>query len=838
MAEKPEFINFTIDGHPGRALKGTLIIAAAERMGIYIPRFCHHEKMVPYAGCRMCLVEVEGMPKLIASCSTTIQDNMVIHTDTEKVKKNQQAVLEFLLINHPLDCPICDKGGECPLQNQYYEFSSSLSRFTEDKLFKSHAPLNPTIEQDFNRCVLCKRCVRFTYEVAPDDLIVYSKRAVHTEVASFDRRSYESVYSGNIIELCPVGALTDNIFRFRCRPWELNHKDSVCLNCSQNCHIDLQYRSGELMRIFSRSFDPINECWICDRGRFNHQWLNSNERIRHPMEKVDGKWQQVTWKRALELIVGNIQKTLERDGTGAIAGVIDNDHTLEELLAFRKLMWDTIKTPHFDSYPGSKGLRTEKGDYFLRNLPTYEQVAGSDAVLNIGCDLVSEAPMLAVKMRKYMIHNRMKPFNLVIVPSSTDKLMPEIVIPLENYASILAEIVRRLTLHPKIDDSTRNRILESLANIPLPLNKEFTPVIEAIDSMIKSRKVSLLIGRWILKRDSVYLSLVKILIELFERTQAIPVIMPVLEGGNAVGAELMKVHPMLSSAGATGEMMSAGGQGSDDVINAALHGRIKILIIFSHRFGMNLPKYEWERGTEKVDYMIRADYFLTPLSESADLILPLQSQYEKNGYVVNNEGRFDRISRALKLKGDSISTLDIIAKVARGLGNTSSFDQDTLIGEIMSDERFGDQLSPGGFIFTGTKRQYIERLGILKPAALPEKSSEFPFTLVIHQPFWYGDAAIIKSPDVSKRFDEFTLTMNHTDAEEHNFKIDQTVQISTEHGSIKAILRVDERVPKGYVILPEGYLMHRLGVLNPGEKGFMRVRVGPSYSTEENVSLD
>lgn len=825
-----EHINFTIDGRQGRAPKGTMLIVAAERMGIYIPRFCHHKTMKPYGGCRMCLVDIEGIPKLQASCTIPVSEGMIVDTQSENVKKNQRAILEFILIHHPLDCPICDKGGECPLQDQYYEFSSSLSRFDEDKHFHHHAPMNATIEQDFNRCVKCKLCIRYTYEIATDDTIAYEKRGVHTKVSTFHNHTYESVFSGNIIELCPVGALTDNIWRFKCRSWELHHKQSICLHCIQHCHIDQQYRFGELQRIFSSEFEPINDGWLCDKGRFHHEYLKSKNRITKPMEKVEGKWEEIDWKRALDLIVSKISSTLEKDGPGAIGGIIENDHTLEELSAFRKLFWDIIKTPSFDSHPVMNGHRTEKSGYFLKNLPTFEQIPNSKAVLNIDCDLVSELPMLALKMRKVMLNSGMKPFNIMSIPTKTSKLMPEIITPLDKYSAFLADLIRQLVLNDKIPENTKNKILNSLQHIPASSDSQLKQTIDTIANLVHAEKVALLVGSNILKSDSELLELTKILIELFEKLQQIPVIMPVLSGGNSAGAELLNVHPMLPSSGAGGDKELTGGQGADDMIFAAIHGKIKTLIVFSNRFAINLPKYELERGLEKLEYLIWADYFISELNEHADLLLPLQSPYEKIGHVVNNEGRFDRLKRSVKPPEGSMPTLDILLKVASGLDNDFNHTSESLQKEIMSDDRFGEKLSEGGFIFVDTKREFLGNVGTINELALPQTNAKFPFILFPVKPFWSCDETMLNSPVLKGRLPEFSCGMNDEDAVYRKMKTGDTVEVSTEHGSIKVKLVTEKKLPKGYVTIPVDYIKNRLGVLKLSGKNYFKCQVGQVFS--------
>ncbi|MBU1023400.1 molybdopterin-dependent oxidoreductase, partial [bacterium] len=466
----------------------------------------------------------------------------------------------------------------------------------------------------------------------------------------------------------------------------------------------------------------------------------------------------------------------------------------------------------------------------LKNLPTFEQVANSKAVLNVNCDLVSEVPMLALKMRKTMLNSGMKPFNIVSAPSNTSKLMPEIVVPLDKYSAFLADLIRQLVSNDKITEETRNKILDSLAQIPTLSDAQFKQTIDTIVNLIRSERVALLIGSNILKSDSDLLKLTKILIELIEKLQQIPVIMPILFGGNSAGAELLKVHPMLPSSGAGGDKELTGGQSADEMIFAAIHGKIKTLIVFSNRFAMNLPKYELKRGLEKLDYLIWADYFLSELNEHADLLLPLQSPYEKTGCVVNNEGRFDILKPSIKPADGIKPTLYILSKVAAGLDNSCVLTPESLRKEIMTDERFGEKLSPGGFVFVDTKRDFIGKVGTIKEHALPETNAKFPFVLLPVKQFWPGDKTVLNSPVLVGRLPEFYCSMNDEDAANRKMKTGDTVEISTEHGSIKAKLVIEKKLPKGYVTIPMDYMEKRLGVLMLSGKNYFKCQVGQVFS--------
>ena len=270
-------ITFTLDGREVTAAKGEMIIAAAERAGTYIPRFCYHPRMEPVGVCRMCLVEVEG-PRgstLMPSCYVAVGDGMAVTTDSDKVKKAQDGVLEFLLANHPLDCPVCDKGGECPLQDQTLAHGPGETRFVEEKRhFAKPIPISELVLLDRERCIQCSRCTRFAEEVAGEALIDFSGRGDMVEVSTFPGEPFSSYFSGNTVQICPVGALTATAYRFAARPWDLEQVESTCTGCAVGCRVAVQSSAGRLTRLLGVDADPVNHSWLCDKGRFAFESVN------------------------------------------------------------------------------------------------------------------------------------------------------------------------------------------------------------------------------------------------------------------------------------------------------------------------------------------------------------------------------------------------------------------------------------------------------------------------------------------------------------------------------------------------------------------------------------
>jgi NADH-quinone oxidoreductase subunit G len=314
-------VTLVVDGREVTAPEGTMLHDAAKMGDIEIPIFCYEPKLgEPVGACRMCLVEIEGMPKLQTSCSTPIRDGMVVYTQTDRVKEAQNAVVEFLLVNHPLDCPVCDKGGECPLQDISMGWGPGKSRFTDPKRhFQKPLELSPLVAIDRERCILCYRCVRFSQEVAEDEQLQLLERGDKTFVGTFDERPYIAPFHGNITELCPVGALTSYTYRFKARPWDIEDAGSICTLCPSQCNVKFTVRDEHVMRVLARDNADVDDGWLCDKGRFAFQMFNSEERITRPMVRAgDGSLSPISWDDAAKRTADAIRSAGEK--AAAIVG--------------------------------------------------------------------------------------------------------------------------------------------------------------------------------------------------------------------------------------------------------------------------------------------------------------------------------------------------------------------------------------------------------------------------------------------------------------------------------------------------------------------------------------
>lgn len=335
-------VTITIDGEKYEVDPGQTVIQAAARQGIEIPHFCYHPKLSVAGNCRMCLVEIEKMPKLAIACATQVADGMVVKTKSEKVLNAQHAVMEFLLINHPLDCPICDEAGECKLQDYAYKYSIGASRFDEDKVHKpKRFPLGPHVILDVERCIMCSRCIRFADEIAHQPVLTFTQRGDHVVLTTFPGTQLDNPYSMNVIELCPVGALTSTDFRFRARVWEMSSTESVCVGCARGCNMNAWVRNNEILRLTPRQNDEVNSYWMCDEGRLGtFKGVNSPERLASPFIRKDGKEVSAGWDEAVAAAASELRAFRKNE----IAGMASAYATNEDNHAFVKFLRDVVGT--------------------------------------------------------------------------------------------------------------------------------------------------------------------------------------------------------------------------------------------------------------------------------------------------------------------------------------------------------------------------------------------------------------------------------------------------------------------------------------------------------------
>ncbi|MFY2844105.1 NADH-quinone oxidoreductase subunit NuoG [Achromobacter ruhlandii] len=416
-------VELTVDGNTVEVPEGSMVMHAAQKVGLYVPHFCYHKKLSIAANCRMCLVEVEKAPKALPACATPVTNGMVVHTCSEKARAAQKSVMEFLLINHPLDCPICDQGGECQLQDLAVGYGGSSSRYQEEKRVVFHKDLGPLVSaEEMSRCIHCTRCVRFGQEIAGVMELGMLGRGEHSEITSFVGRSIESELSGNMIDICPVGALTSKPFRYSARTWELARRRSVSPHDSLGANLVVQVKGDRVMRVVPFEDEAINECWISDRDRFSYEGLNSEDRLSAPMIKgADGKWQEASWADALAAVAQGLSRVRDSFGAGRIGALASEYATTEEYALLGRLV---------------RALGSENIDFRLRQTdPAFDaaltgapwlgmpiaELDNLDRVLVVGSFLRKDHPLMAQRLRQAAKRGTQI---LMVDSAADDPLMP------------------------------------------------------------------------------------------------------------------------------------------------------------------------------------------------------------------------------------------------------------------------------------------------------------------------------------------------------------------------------------------------------------------------------
>jgi NADH-quinone oxidoreductase subunit G len=395
-------VEIELDGQKVEVAEGSMVMHAAEKAGTYIPHFCYHKKLSIAANCRMCLVEVEKAPKPMPACATPVTQGMIVRTKSDKAIAAQKSVMEFLLINHPLDCPICDQGGECQLQDLAVGYGGSTSRYEEEKRVVFHKEVGPLISmEEMSRCIHCTRCVRFGQEVAGAMELGMSHRGEHAEIETFLGQTIDSELSGNMIDICPVGALTSKPFRYHARTWELSRRKSVAAHDSSGANLIVQVKNNQVMRVVPLENEDVNECWIADRERFSYEALNGAERLTRPMLKQGGEWKEVDWQTALEYVANGLRNIQRDHGANSIGALVSPHSTVEELYLAGALV---------------RGLGSDNIDYRLRNAEfaaaegvrtlgaSIASLSTLQRVLVVGSNLRKDHPLFALRVRHAVRH--------------------------------------------------------------------------------------------------------------------------------------------------------------------------------------------------------------------------------------------------------------------------------------------------------------------------------------------------------------------------------------------------------------------------------------------------
>jgi NADH-quinone oxidoreductase subunit G len=667
-------ITFTIDGREVQAPENTMLADAAKLGDVEIPVFCYEPKLgQPVGACRMCLVEIDGIPKLQTGCSTPVKDGMVVYTQSERVKTAQRSVVEFLLVNHPLDCPVCDKGGECPLQDITFGWGGGVSRFIEPKRhFVKPLELSPLIAIDRERCILCYRCVRFSQELSEDYQLVLLERGAHSYVATFDGHPYVAPFSGNIVELCPVGALTSRAYRFRARPWDIEGAGTVCTLCPAQCNVNVTVRDERALRVLARENAQVDDGWLCDKGRFAYQSFHVDQRVTEPLVRDGGQLRAVSWERALaEAAAG-----LGRAGA-ATAAIAAGATTNEEGLLLGRLLREALGSPHVDSRrAGALALELHRALADPRLQATVADLEFAHAVLVLDAEPVDDAPILDLRLRKGMRRHGLK----LAVASA-------------RASSLDAGAALSVRFAPGGGAAFAVSLLAALAG-----GQGDASAAQGVGELAKLLKdageeIVLLWGERLTAGPNGAAG-----------ARALLGLADALRMGETNGAGLLEIPAFANGRGLreAGVLPGAapGLRGPQDgsashgspardahaIAEGLAAGELGALYLLHCDPSRDLPGGElWERALAGASTVIAHASFLSDsLAEHADVVFPAEAYAEKEGTIVHPDGRLQRLRPAIARAGAVRAEWQVIAELALRLG----LDTDALTGAMASQRVF------------------------------------------------------------------------------------------------------------------------------------------------------
>ena len=696
-----DLINLTIDGRAVKVPPQTLVIDAAKTVGIEIPAFCYYEGLTLAAACRMCLVEVEKMPKMMTACTLPVSEGMVVRTETEQVKLARKYTLEFLLTNHPLDCPVCDKGGECELQDMVFRYGAGESRYTEEKVHTPEKQFSPVVFFDAPRCILCFRCVRVCNEGMGVGALGVVNRGVVSEIAPNVGDHLECDECGACIDICPVGALTSGIYRYQTRPWEMEHVGTICTHCGDGCKTTLGTRNDQILRGNNRDRSGVNGEFLCIKGRYAFDFYNHPERLQAPLMRVNGKLEEVSWSKALSAVAEKFKQTVTDGGS---FGVIGSNHTTnEENFYLQKFARQVLKTNHIDHHrTGDVVTLLDALSGKTAKLGTVADLYERKAVLVLGADLALEHPLLSYQIRANYRHHQAHVYAVTAGPVREDKYSVASVRVGTNHA---AKVGGDLGVIPGREVGATS---SGPGNAPVggpgvvpnadaganfePVNgpgiatgspsgfvhphnvtavpSDYFGALESLRDKLKAEPELV-----ILFDDSFKGEDVRKLVD-FGESLGIPVkFICLLDYANSRGAVDMGVTPeLLPGYQPSGQP----GMHVDEMVTADLNALWVI--------GANPLKGQVKR---KAGFLVVQDMFLTETAQQADVVLPAASAYEKNGTVTNTTGEVQRLTRAVNTMGAK-PDLEIMGFLARDMGAAATLGPwvpETVFAEIRQTVR-------------------------------------------------------------------------------------------------------------------------------------------------------
>jgi len=869
-------VTITVDGVTIKVPAGTNVVDAARMAQVAIPVFCYHPRMKPVGMCRMCLVQIGTpkldpatrqplldeagkpiiamMPKLQTGCTTPVSEGMVINTRSPEVTFAQRGVLEFLLTSHPLDCPVCDKGGECPLQNLTMEWGPAISRFdyTDKVHFEKPVPLGDLILLDRERCILCSRCVRFQDELADDPVLGFDHRGRNWMIISRSDPPFASKFSGNTTDICPVGALTSSDFRFRARVWELNPIPAVCTLCPVGCNMTLDMRHERLMRVMPRENAAVNDIWLCDKGRYGHRFFEHESRLVAPLIRRGEKLVEASWDEALSLVAEKLEATRRARGGAAIAGLASPRLSNEDLYLFQKLFREQLESNNLDHLTGAPGEPAHDDLGALLGVgkdTNLMELGAGDAVLVLGADPEEEAPLYVLRLRSaaqrgaQLLVANLRPTKLERSATLAARYLPggELAFIHGLLRALLAAGARVTIKSSGLDDLKRVLNDTSGEQIAERAGVAAETIAAAARALGEARRLVIIYGAEARGAGPAVVEALGALLALSGKAgQPHSGLIALLSGGNSRGALDMGVRPDARPGYAP---LARPGLGARDLWPALRDGQVRAVWIAGLDPAASLPAAR--AALAEAEFVVVQDLFLTPTAQLAHVVLPAASVAEREGTYTNAERRVQRSRQARAPVGHSRPDWQIFAEVGQALsaragqqaprGADAAWDYLTaadVAAEIaervpgyagVTYRALAATGKPGAWgrqvneaiYYDGTNYENTEGVGIklpapvesgaasinLAPRPVPALADERPL-LLLSQPLAYGGDPLLRGSKLEQHVPAPYVALNGADAERRNIHSGDLVRLDSAAGSLTLPARVVNDVPPGVVLVP------------------------------------
>lgn len=828
-------IKVTINDKEIKLEKTMTVLEAAKQAGIKIPTLCHDELLKPFGGCRLCLVEVEKMKTLQTACTLYTVDGMVVRTESEQIAKARRGMLEFLLINHPLDCPYCDKAGECELQDLVDKYGHAKSRCIEKKRKMPESVEDPIIACNMERCIVCARCVRMCEEVQGAFAIGLINRGGSSHVQPFSGGTFNCEYCGNCISACPVGALMSRLHSHTYRPWYIeNETETICPYCGVGCTLVIQARSNSIIRVGAKFGVGVNNGLTCTRGRFGYEFVGSRERLKTPLIRKGEVLEPSTWEEAISLVAKRLSEIRDLHGGKAIGGIASAECTNEDNYVFQKFMRIAVGTNNIDSiarmgYAGAQRLMENifgQGD--TANM--ISGLANSDAILCIGGDPTTINPILGLQIRAS--HNNGGNILTVGYMRGLEHFRPVIIEPSFYTENILLEGLvkelskgKALTGGQRILEARIKDIKTSLEDVEKKCGITRPDVEKFIEILFNAQTPAIVLGPELIQRTDGSYSILLIsalshvinarIYLLSERPNEQGLLdmgcePDMLPGYRPIGlADFRKRYE--SSWGAS--VPAESGITLFEMIDAVEEGSIKAMYVMGENLVFNLPNSKKiESALKNIEFLVVQDIFLTETARIADVVIPSLSWAEKDGTYTNLERRIQRLRKALE--NDGMEDWRIIAEISKNMGIAmnylSSDDIMTEISEVSPLYRglTYDEIGKGGVLwpYTGEPlRGVLEEIMIKDISPLKPRASDGKLYIVIEKPLFHSGTLSRKSVALNSIYPEAVVRINPVLSERLGLKNGDIVSVSTEFGTLNLPVVFDTTVNESAVMLTNNF---------------------------------